>query len=134
MVIDETSIDAIRVLVGDNDAASQLLDDDSILLVTAGYSSLRLAAAAVADAIAAKFSRKVSFSLEGLRFENSTKAEAYLKLAERLRLQAASEEAGNIGISVTGISKAAMDTVSDDTDREPAVFEVGMQQDPPTRG
>lgn len=126
--------DAIRALVGDNDASAQLVSDDTIELVADGYTSLRLGAAAVADAIAAKFSRKVSFSLEGLKFENSTKAEAYRKLADRLRAEAARGEEDSIGVSVLGISISEMETVSDDTDRNPANFQVGMQQDPPTRG
>lgn len=124
--------DLVRLLIGDADTESQLLTDDQITALTASFSSSTLAAAACADAIAAKFSRKVSFSLEGLRFENSTKAQAYLNLAQRLRSQAALTDAGGLGASVMGVSKSEMQTVDDDTDREPSRFKTGMQEFPGT--
>ncbi len=127
-------IDTIRALVGDQDTATQLLDDDSITLITASFSSTYLAAAAVADAIAAKFSRKVDFSLEGLRFSNSQKATAYRDLAKVLRVQANNDDSSAIGMSITGTSRGEMQAIVDDDDRVQGLFEVGMQQDPAVRG
>lgn len=126
-------IDTIRALVGDQDSATQLLDDDTIGLLTAPYSSTYLAAAAVADAIAAKFSRKVDFSLEGLRFSNSQKAVAYRDLAQRLRVQANNDDSGGIGIAITGTSVGEMKAVDANPDLIKGQFEVGMQQDPTVR-
>lgn len=117
----------VRLLVGDADADAQLLTDDQILAIVDGYSSNRMAAAAVAEAIAAKFSRKVSFSLQGLRFENSTKADAYRLLAQRLRNEA-NNESGALGAMVTGVSVGEEASVDDDADRTPSVFKTGMQQ------
>lgn len=126
-------LDLVRLLIGDADPDSQLFDDDQLTLLTASYSSSTLAAAACADALAAKFSRKVTFSLEGLRFENSTKAEAYRELAQRLRSQAVLTDPGALGASVLGVSQGEMQTVDDDADREPNRFEVGMQDYPGTQ-
>lgn len=127
-------VDTIRALVGDTDEATQLLDEDTMALIIAPYSSTYLAAAAVADAIAAKFSRKVDFSLEGLRFSNSQKAKAYLELGQRLRVQANNDDSSTIGMSITGTSRGEMQAVVSDDDRVQGLFEVGMQQDPAVRG
>lgn len=125
-------LDLVRLLIGDADPDSQLFDDDQMTLLTASYSSSTLAAAACADALAAKFSRKVTFSLEGLRFENSTKAVAYRELAQRLRAQAVLTDPGALGASVLGVSRGEMQSVADNTDREPSRFKVGMQDFPGT--
>jgi hypothetical protein len=127
-------VDKIRVLVGDDDADTQILDDDAIGLIVDGFSSDYLAAAAVADAIAARFSRKVDFRLEGLSFSNSQKAEAYLKLAQRLRVQANNEDSSTMGAVVTGVSSSDMADQRDNDDRVQNLFEVGMQQDPAVKG
>lgn len=127
-------IDTIRALVGDQDEATELLDDETIELLTAGQSSNIVGAAIVADAIAAKFSRKVDFSLEGLRFSNSQKATAYRALAQRLRVQANNEDSSAIGISVTGTSVGEMKSVNANADLVKGEFKVGMQQDPAIKG
>lgn len=126
-------LETVRVLVGDADPAAELITDDQLALIVDGYGSTRLAAAAVADSIAALFSRKVSFSLEGLRIENSSKAANYRALADRLRLEAENEP-GQMGFSVLGVSVAAVEAADADDDRVPSKFEIGMQQDPQVRG
>jgi len=129
-------LDTIRVLVGDVDDGSStlLIDDDSINLIAASYTSNISAAAAVADAIAAKFSRKVDFRLEGLSFSNSQKAKAYMALAQRLRVQANNEDSSQMGVSITGTSISEMDGVQENVDRPGSLFKVGMQQDPEVGG
>ncbi|QOZ25280.1 hypothetical protein [Bradyrhizobium sp. CCBAU 51753] len=136
MAVSDDFRDLVRLKVGDTDGS--LLSDDQIDLLIDGQSSSNLAAALCADALAAKFSRSVTFAVEGLRIENSNKAQAYLALAQRLRAQAALSDAGGIGApSVGGISKSQMETVDGDTDREPNRFKVGMSDAPgtmPARG
>jgi len=126
-------IDTIRALVGDQDESTQLLDDDTITLIATPYASSIAGAAAVADAIAAKFARKVDFRLEGLSFSNSQKATAYMALAQRLRVQANNDDSSNIGVVSTGTSLGEMDGVISDPDRPDNLFQIGMQQDPQVR-
>lgn len=124
--------DLVRLLVGDADDSNQLLSDDQIALITAQFSSPSLAAAACADALAAKFSRSVTFSVEGLSIQNSQKATAYRLLAQRLRAQAVLTDDGALGASVLGTSKSKMDAVDDNLDRTPSRFKVGMSDYPGT--
>jgi hypothetical protein len=125
-------IDTVRALVGDSDSDTQILDDDTMALVIGSTTSTYLAAAAVADAIAAKYARKVDFRLEGLSFSNSQKSKAYFELAARLRVQSNNED--TLGISVDGVSIGTMEGVVANPDRPTQLFEVGMQQDPQVRG
>jgi hypothetical protein len=122
--------DLVRLLIGDTDDSNQLLDDDQVALLTASFSSSTLAAAACADALAAKFSRSVTFSVEGLSIQNSQKAANYRALAQRLRSQAVLTDPGALGASVLGISKSEMDAVDDNLDRTPSRFKVGMSDYP----
>lgn len=122
----------VRLLVGDTDASNYLFTDGQIATLTAGFSSSTLAAATVADALAAKFSRSVTFSVEGLSIQNSQKAANYRALAQRLRAQAVLTDDGALGASVLGTSKSEMDAVDDNTDRTPSRFKVGMSDYPGT--
>ncbi len=122
--------DLVRTLVGDDDADNQLMTDDQVNRIVANYSSNYLAAAGLADAIAAKFSRKVTFSLEGLSIQNVQKADNYRKLAQRLRSQALLDDPGGLGMIVTGTSKSGMDAVEDNSDRTQTKFKVDMQKAP----
>jgi len=124
--------DLVRLLVGDTDPDNQLLTDDQVTALTASYSSPSLAAAAVADALAAKYSRSVTFSVSGLTIQNSQKAANYRLLAQRLRANAILTDDGALGASVLGTSKSEMDAVDDDTDRTPSRFKVGMSDYPGT--
>jgi hypothetical protein len=128
MAVDTT---LVRILIGDTDDSNQLLDDDQLPLICAGFNSSTLAAAACADAIAAKFSRSVTFSVEGLSIQNSQKAANYRALAQRLRAHAVLTD-GSLGASVLGVSKSAMDAVDENTDRTPSRFKVGMSDYPGT--
>jgi hypothetical protein len=125
--------DLVRLLVGDADPDNQMLTDDQVALVTAQFSSSTLAAAAVADALAGKFSRSVTFSVEGLSIQNSQKAANFRALAQRLRANAVLTDDGALGASVLGISKSQMETVDEDTDRNPSRFKVGMSDFPGTQ-
>lgn len=122
----------VRLLVGDADSSNYQLTDDQIAALTDQYSSTSLAAAAVADALAGKYSRSVTFSVEGLSIQNSQKSANYRALAQRLRANAILTDDGALGASVLGISKSEMDTVDDDPDRTPSRFKVGMSDFPGT--
>jgi hypothetical protein len=125
-------IDLVRLLVGDTDDSNQLFTDDQIATLTCQYSSPSLAAAAVADGLAAKYSRSVTFSVSGLTIQNSQKSANYRLLAQRLRANAILTDDGGLGASVLGTSKSEMAAVDEDPDRTPSRFKVGMSDYPGT--
>lgn len=125
-------IDLVRLMVGDTDESNQLFTDDQITALTASYSSPSLAAAAVADGLAAKYSRSVTFSVSGLTIQNSQKSANYRLLAQRLRANAILTDDGGLGASVLGVSKSDMETNDENLDRTPSRFKVGMSDYPGT--
>lgn len=109
-------LDTVRILYGDTDA-TQLLTDAQLTVITASATDNYLAAAIAARALAAKYSRSVSFSVEGLSIQNSTKAANYLALAKQLEKQAA-EAPGALGTPlISGVSISDMVAVDSDPDR-----------------
>lgn len=112
--------DLVRILYGDTDEANQLLTDEQLELLTTAAGNNFLAAASAADALSAKYSRSVSFTVEGLSIQNGFKAENYAKLADRLRNQSNDYlTGGTLGASVSGVSISEMESVAQDTDRVP---------------
>lgn len=105
----DTPKDEVRLWIGDTSTASPLFQDEEIAAVLNKIPNTYLAAATLADSLAAKFSRSVSFSVEGLSISNSTKAGSYRDLARRLRAQAVGVGSNSLGGApfVGGISPAA---------------------------
>lgn len=127
-----TDIDKVRFLIGDTDVSNAVVSNEEITGLVTLMGSVYLAAAQAADGLAGKYSRSVSFAVEGLRIENTQKYEHYRGLAQTLRAQA-SLASGGLGTPfVGGVSKSAMDTVDDDPDREPSRFKVGQMDFPGT--
>jgi hypothetical protein len=121
----------VRLLLGDPDGT--LLDDDQLPLLIGTEVNDYLAAAICAEALAARFSRSVTFSVEGLSIQNSFKADNYRKLADRLRgmaEDASGQDGSTIGTSVLGVSKGEMEGVTADGDREKNRFSLGMHDYP----
>lgn len=125
----------LRILIGDVDGV--LVDDDIVTSIANAHDNTYLAAAAVADHLAAKFSTSVTFSVEGLSIQSSVKAENFRTLADRLRAQAATTSGGAGAVggpSVTGISIGTMDGVESNPDRVRSRVKVGQDDNPGTRG
>ena len=121
--------DWVRWRIGDTDRTDQLLTNEEIDAAIATEGNRYLAAALSADSIAAKFARKVDQRVGPLAISASQKAEAYRKLAKRLR----TEIATRVAPYASGISQDDIRTVESDTDRVPADFAVGFQDTPGTR-
>lgn len=118
--------DKVRLYIGDTNTSSQLFSDEEIAAMVTIQGSAILAAAALCDGLAAKFSRSVSFSVEGLSISNSEKSDNYRKLASILRARATSDP-GQMGPAyVGGISTAAMDAIETNTDRTHSETKIGM--------
>lgn len=125
-------IDKVRRLLGDTDISNALLSDEEITGLISLMGNVFLAAAMAADGIAGRYSRSASFSVEGLSISNSQKSDNYRKLAANLRAQATMAP-GGIGVPfVGGVSIGEMQSVDQDTDREPSRFKVGQGDYPGT--
>lgn len=139
-VISTADYQLIRLYLGDTDPSNELVSDESIDLlwgVALDPVNHKLIAADLAMHLAGKYSKSVSFSVEGLSISSSQKAEAYRQLAEDLRDSASADDITNTGASTTpgdpfvgGVSLGEMQSVDDDTDRTPSSFKVGMHDAP----
>jgi hypothetical protein len=123
-----TDLGKARLYLGDIDVAVALFQDAEYnALLTAGYSPLKTAST-LARTLAAKYGRLVSQSIDGASFSYGERAQFYMDLAVQLEGQAGI--AGTLGVPfVSGVSKEAMRTVDDDTDRTPSNFKIGMHDD-----
>lgn len=85
--VDPSDVELVRVKIGDNDPADELLSDGEIAVhLLAWPDNVELAAANAAEAIAAKFSRDYSFqTAEGQRFDRRERVLGYMELAKTLR-------------------------------------------------
>jgi len=80
-----TTLDKVRLLVGDTDPDAPLLNDDELdYFIDARADDEHLAAADVAEALAARFARKPDFSADGQSVSRK-QFDYYLKLAGELR-------------------------------------------------
>lgn len=116
--------DAVRFLIGDTLTADQQLQDAEIAFHVDRHSSIELAAAACADALEARYARKVDVTDGDTRLAFSQRAMSYGRLAATLRTQAREGAAPIPYAGGTSISEAC--TRASDPDRFPDSFAVGM--------
>lgn len=117
--------DAVRFLVGDTDTADQLASDEEIAWsITAAGSRVYGAAALVARAIAGRFARKVSTSVDGVSQQLQQKHAQYLAMADRYDAMAAKGAAGLLPRPFVG-GGAATAAAGPDT-----IFSIGMDDHP----
>lgn len=102
-----TSLDKFRLELGDTPAAYGLTpeqdeefqaaalynDQEAAYFIAAHPSSVLLAVAAAADALALRFAREFDMAEDGQSFDRSQKSKMYAALAKSLRARAASEVA-----------------------------------------
>lgn len=127
--------DAVRYLVGDIDTNSQLTTDEAIAWEITQWPNLYLAAASVADSIAALMGR-----VQGMRADGVTFGDVAKEFRERAKtLRARGATAGNGasgaaggGLFVGGISIADKQAREQDADRVPPTFtrETGAPPSP----
>ncbi len=115
-------MDLTRFLVGDTDTDDQLVNNEEVNWALSQF-PVYTAAAELADAIAAKFARKVDKSVGDLKISFSRQAEQYAKKAAMLR-----KRSSVIGVTpyAGGISISDKDTVRANDDRIDPSFRRGM--------
>lgn len=115
--------DYVRFRIGDTDSNDELLSDEEINAMLSQFGDKRLAAASAAEAIAAKFSRRVDTRMGKLSQQWSDLVAHYHALAKKLRKEFAIHGAAPWAGS---ISESDKDSERDDTDRVEPAFSVGM--------
>lgn len=126
--------DAVRLLVGDTSTDDQLVTDEEVQYALSQSRTVPGAASLTARAIAGLFSRDVDINVSGTSYSESQRAEHYRALASRLSRMAATASPrtgakGPVPV-VSGVSRSAMETVRDDSDRVRPEFRRGMFDNP----
>jgi hypothetical protein len=116
----------VRFYVGDTDSTDPLLEDAEVDFLLDAEGSVKAAAIAAAETIAAEFSRLADKSVGDLSISQSQKAAQYFALAEWLRRAMAKGALLYFG----GISKTTKETREADTDRVDPAFTVAILDDP----
>lgn len=119
-------INTVRLLVGDTDTTDQLVQNEEITFALSQTGdNVYYAAVWTCRAIAAKFSRMVTTTLDGALSANySDRAKQYTQLAIQIEAQGKKTSGKALGISAGGISVAAMDLANATTDRVTPAFGV----------
>jgi hypothetical protein len=84
-----TDLQKVRIELGDTDATDQLLQDEEINYFLGDTSTVLMAAARAADAIARKFARDFNWEADGQRVAKGDRAKEYRTLAQDLRKRSA---------------------------------------------
>ena len=108
-----SSRDAVRFLVGDTDTNDQQITDEEIAWALTQRSNTYLAAALIAERIAAQYARKVDKSVDSLSISFSQRQEHYLALARQLKRDATKGLAPFAG----GVSRSDVESRNADSDR-----------------
>lgn len=118
-----STLDAVRFIIGDTDTNDQLLSNEEINYYVAEHGSVLRIASESARAIAAKFARYMSRSIGGLSADFSAKYRQYLELADNLL---AKEELQPVSPYGSGWSISQKETIDSDDDRQPTFAAKGI--------
>lgn len=122
-----TNRDAIRFLIGDTDNTDQLVTDEEIAYALAQEGSAYIAAARICRSVASKFARYMDQSVGDLSISYSQRYTQFTALADRLE----SDGSSRLGVPFAGgISVAAKEAVTDDSDRIQPAIKIGVQDNP----
>jgi hypothetical protein len=124
-----TDIGKVRFAVGDTDTTDQQLQDEEINYLLTSFGSVAGAAVAAARAIAAKYARLVSSSVESVSESAEQRYAHYTQLAAQLAANAAGGASSPLPY-VGGISVSAVEARETNTDRVQNDFVSGMFDNP----
>lgn len=121
----------VRFYLGDTDNTSWQLQDEEINWSISERGNVWGATAMCALALAAKYSRLVSVSADGVSQGLQQKALAFRAIAVEYQKKEALYRAKP---SLYGVSISDMRSTIADGDRVPDIFRLGLNDDPPTDG
>lgn len=124
-----SNTDAVRFLVGDTGPVNFEMQDEELAYLLTINSSPLSAAAAAADALCARFASQVDELTGDIQRKCSQRAEAYGKLAEKLRTQSQSPLTTNPIPFAGGTSLDDLENSKRDRDRYPDIFGIGISDD-----
>ncbi len=112
-----TDLDRVRFHIGDTVSAGALFQDETIDAILVGQPDVRLAAAQLALAAAAKYSRSSGGTkrIGGTLISHGDLAAKYRELAKELQSGEDGTGVPTLSMSVGGISQAVRDTLLDNT-------------------
>jgi len=121
-------LNTVRLLVGDTEEADQLAQNEEILFALSQTgNNVYYAAVWVCRAVAAKFSRMVTTTLDGALSANySDKAKQYNQLAVQVEAQGKKTSGKSLGVSAGGISISGIGVANADPDRVKPAFSVNQ--------
>jgi hypothetical protein len=119
-------INTVRLLVGDTDTSDQLVQNEEITFALAQVGdNVYYAGSWVCKAIAAKFSRMVTTTLDGALSANySDRAKQYQQLSLQIEAQGKKTSGKSLGVYGGGISVTAVAAVREDSDRIKPAFTI----------
>ena len=126
-------LNTVRLLVGDTNTDDQQVQNEEVTFgLSENGNNVYYAAAWIARAIASKYSRQVTTSLDGaLRADYSDLAKQYMSLADSLEYQGKTSGAA-IGILAGGITKSGVEAVRANTNRIEGSFRRDRFKNPPS--
>lgn len=124
--------DAVRLILGDTDAADEQVTDEEIAFALDEESNnVYTAAILLCNSLVAKYARLVNLKFSDVSVNYEAKHKNYVALANRLRNQAAARGL-NIGDpKAGGIKESIMDSVEEDSDRVEPIFRRRQFRNPP---
>ena len=128
-----TDKDKVRRLTGLTDTNNQRVSDEEISgVLTLTSNDVYETAALIADSLSGAYASRQDLKIDGFSVGSGNESKKWSDLAARIR-RAGSLAQGGLGTPfVGGISLSEMDSVREDTDRNPSRFEVGMHNAPGT--
>ena len=129
-------LNTVRLLVGDTDTTDQLVQNEEITFALSQTGdNVYYGAVWICRAIAAKFSRLVTTTLDGSLSANySDKAKQYNQLAVQIESQGKKTSGKALGVFAGGISVSDMTVVSATTDRVKPAFSITQFDNPEAGG
>lgn len=121
--------DAVRLTIGDTDTTDQQLQDSEVSYYLTTYGSVGDASYYAAQALSAKYARKVDKAVGDLKISYSQRSERYAALADELKMQSANS---GVGVYSGGRTVTNKETVEDDSDRVQPSFKRGQFSNPNT--
>lgn len=119
-------LNVVRLLIGDTDTTDQQLQDEEIeFALDQSGDNVYFAASWAANAIASKYSRRVTTKLDGaLSAEYSDLAKQYRNLSYQLSQDGKKYSGDALGVGWGGLRSTEIDAVRDDTTRVTPAFRM----------